>query len=67
MSLQVTVALLAATLAFGAFCAWRGAQPPNLVKGPRMVPYRFLMVLSAAVAMLFLVHVVNLLGYQTGR
>ena len=32
-----------------------------------MVPYRFLMVMSAAAAMLFLVHLVNLLGYTTGR
>ncbi len=67
MNLQVTVALLLSALAFGAFCAWRGAQPPDLIKGPRMVPYRFLMVMSAAAAMLFLVHLVNLLGYTTGR
>ena len=67
MNLQVTVALLLSALAFGAFCAWRGARPPDLIKGPRMVPYRFLMVMSAAAAMLFLVHLVNLLGYTTGR
>ena len=67
MNLQVTVALLLSALAFGGFCAWRGAQPPDLIKGPRMVPYRFLMVMSAAAAMLFLVHLVNLLGYTTGR
>ena len=67
MNLQVTVALLLSALAVGAFCAWRGAQPPDLIKGPRMVPYRFLMVMSAAAAMLFLVHLVNLLGYTTGR
>ena len=67
MTASVTIALFVSALAFGAFCAWRGAQPPNLIRGPRMIPYRFLMVLSAAAALLFLVHLVNLMGATTGR
>ena len=34
------------------FAGWRGARPPNLRRGPRMVPWRFLMVLSATGAIL---------------
>lgn len=67
MSWTVTLVLLAAAVALTGFCGWRGAQAPNLVRGPRLVPYRFIMVLSAAWALLMLVHVVNLLGFTTGR
>jgi hypothetical protein len=43
--------LAAAALAFvAAFAGWRGAQLPNPHRGPRMVPWRFLMVLAAAAA-----------------
>lgn len=66
MNLTVTLAALVAALGFAAFCGWRGARPPDLIKGPRMVPWRFLMLVSAALAVFLLVHVVNLLGYTTG-
>ncbi|MEO8113083.1 MAG: hypothetical protein ABI655_01795 [Phenylobacterium sp.] len=55
--------LLAAVLA----CGWRGARPPNPHRGPRMVPWRFLMVLAAAGLLVALVHLVNLAGVTTGR
>lgn len=29
------------------FSGWRGAQAPNLIKGPRLIPWRGLMVLFA--------------------
>lgn len=48
-------------------CGWRGARPPDLHRGPRLAPWRFLMLLSAAGAMLLLVHLVNLMGVRTGR
>ena len=67
MSLAVTLLLLAATLGLTVFCGWRGARPPDLHRGPRLAPWRFLMLLSAAGAMLLLVHLVNLLGVETGR
>ena len=35
------------------FAGWRGARPPNPMKGPRMVPWRFVMVLAATGALLF--------------
>lgn len=67
MDLWTTVIIMAAAIVVGLFCAWRGAQPPNVLRGPRMIPYRFLMVLAAALAMLMLVHLANLAGFETGR
>lgn len=66
MDLKVTVLAVLAALASTVFFGWRGARPPDLVKGPRMVPHRMLMVFSAAVTLLMLVHLVNLLGVHTG-
>ena len=62
-----TLVLLGLALAMTGFSAWRGARPPDLTKGPRMAPWRLLMLLGAGVSLLLLVHLVNLLGVQTGR
>ena len=67
MDLRLTLILLAGFVAFGLFAGWRGARPPNPHRGPRLMPWRFLMLLAAALALLMLVHVVNLLGVTTGR
>jgi hypothetical protein len=67
MSLTLTLSLAAAVLALGLICAWRGAAPPNPHKGPRLIPYRFLMVLSGALLLYLAAHLVNLLGVTTGR
>ncbi len=64
MSLTLTLILLAASLASAVFAGWRGALPPNVVKGPRMAPWRFLMLLGGALAVLLLIHVGTLLGLQ---
>lgn len=67
MSLQTTLAIAAALLALTVFAGWRGARPSNPAKGPRMVPWRMIMLLSAACSMPMLVHILNLLGMKTGR
>ena len=67
MPLTATLILLAAAAAVGLYCAWRGAQPPDLVRGPRMLPYRFIMMMAAAVALVAVVHLVNLAGFETGQ
>ena len=64
MSLSLTLILLAAALSVAMFAGWRGALPPNLVRGPRMAPWRFLMLLGGALTMLLLIHVGTLLGLQ---
>jgi hypothetical protein len=67
MGLPLTAALALACALFAIVCGWRGARPPDPRRGPRLVPWRALMMLSACGALLFVVHVVNLLGLQTGR
>ncbi|RZJ97072.1 MAG: hypothetical protein EON88_04340 [Brevundimonas sp.] len=64
MSLSVTLSLIAGVLAFTLFAAWRGARPLNVLKGPRMAPWRFMMLMGAAVLMLLLIHVATLLGAE---
>jgi hypothetical protein len=67
MDFPLTLGLAMGFLALGLFAAWRGARPPNPLKGPRMIPWRFLMLLSASLATLMIVHLVNLAGMVTGR
>ena len=67
MELDLTLAALAAAVALAALFGWLGARPPDPTRGPRMAPWRFLMVLCAAGVLLALVHLVNLLGVTTGR
>lgn len=64
MELIPTLALLAAALFVMVFAGWRGARPPNPARGPRMIPWRFLMVLAGAAAMLLLIHLATLFGAQ---
>jgi hypothetical protein len=56
--------LLSAGLAV--LAGWRGARPPDLIRGPRMIPWRPIMVASATALLVFAVHLVNLLGVTTG-
>ena len=67
MTLPITLLLLATLSAVALFCGWRGAQPPDVARGPRLTPYRLIMVTAAALMLILLVHVVNLLGVNTGR
>jgi hypothetical protein len=49
-------AICGAALALAVFAGWRGARPPNPLKGPRLIPWRFIMLLAttAALGALFL-------------
>lgn len=67
MDFTLTLALLAGFVATAAFCGWRGALPSQPAKGVRMIPWRPLMVICAAGALIMLVHLANLAGFQTGR
>lgn len=67
MTLTMTLGLIGLFFAIGLFCAWRGAAPPNPHKGPRLVPYRFIMVLCGAIVLYLGAHVLNLMGVTTGR
>jgi hypothetical protein len=50
MSLPAVFAIAGASAALSVFAGWRGARPPNPMKGPRLIPWRFIMVLGAALA-----------------
>jgi hypothetical protein len=67
MSLPLTLAFAAGLLALAVFAGWRGARAPNPLKGPRMIPWRMIMLLSAASLLPMIVHILNLLGVTTGR
>ena len=64
MSPSLTLTLLAATIAVAVFSGWRGARPPDLSKGPRMMPWRFIMLLFAALVFFLLIH---LMAELSGR
>lgn len=67
MDWGATLCVILAAAAGAVFAGWRGARPPDLLRGPRLIPWRFLMVIAACIAVFGLVHVVNLLGFETGR
>ncbi len=67
MGLTITAAAAASLLGLGALFGWLGGRAPDPNRGPRMVPWRFLMLLCAAGVMMLLVHVATLAGLKTGR
>lgn len=48
MEVGTLAAIGAALAAVAVFAGWRGSRPPNPMKGPRMVPWRGIMVFAAA-------------------
>ena len=66
-SLPVTLVSAAVGLGLTVLFGWRGSRPPDPQRGPRMVPWRFLMLLAAAWVLLMVVHLANLMGVETGR
>jgi len=66
MTLTVTLAAAAIALALAILCGWLGARPPDPKRGPRLMPWRFLMLVSAAGVLAFLVHAANLLRVKDG-
>lgn len=55
MDPKIALAAVAALLALAVFAGWRGARLPNPHKGPRMIPWRWIMLLSATAAVLTLI------------
>lgn len=64
MDAVLTLILLILAIAVVVFSGWRGSRPPDLTRGPRMVPWRFLMLAFAALAFLLLIH---LMAELSGR
>jgi hypothetical protein len=62
MEAPITAGLALVCLAAAIFCGWRGAQPPDPSRGPRMIPYRAIMLLAAALEVVLIVRLANQLG-----
>jgi hypothetical protein len=67
MPWSATLIALAIALALTVLFGWLGARPPNLVKGPRLIPYRFLMLVAGAGVVMLLIHVKELAGLSPGH
>jgi hypothetical protein len=66
MDWPITLVVTLVAAAVAAFCGWRGARPPDLLRGPRLVPWRLLMTIAFFCMILGLVHLANLGGMTTG-
>jgi hypothetical protein len=51
MDMTLAAGLAGALLALAVFAGWRGARPPDLRRGPRMIPWRPIMLLAATLAL----------------
>lgn len=67
MDVPATISACVALLALSIFAGWRGARPPNPHRGPRMIPWRFVMLLSAAGLLGALTWLAGLLGLIAPR
>jgi amino acid transporter len=65
MNLPVTLTVLCVAVALFAFGSWRSAQPADPLN-PRMIPWRPVIIIAGVIALLMLVHLVNLAGVSTG-
>jgi len=62
-----TLSALAIALSLTLICGWLGARPPDPARGPRLIPYRFLMLLGGAVVIFLLIHAAALAGLRPER
>lgn len=62
MTVTTSLELGLALAALGLFAGWRGARPPNLMRGPRMIPWRFIMLLATSGALILLFSAARLAG-----
>ena len=66
MTIAVTAALAGLCLALNVLCGWRGAQAARPHAKPRMIPWRFLMLVAFTAMVAFLVHLVTLIREPNG-
>ncbi len=63
----ITLLVLFAAALTSALFGWLGARKPDPSRGPRLAPYRFLMLAFAAVVVMMAAHLVSLTGLNPGR
>ena len=64
--LLITLAALAFGASIVATMAWLERQPRKSLE-PRLIPTTWILFLGAAIALVALVHLINILGLHTGR
>jgi hypothetical protein len=62
MDFRILLGLAGGLAAVAGFAGWRGARPPNPMKGPRLIPWRMIMVFATAAAIGFLFSALQALG-----
>ncbi len=63
MDVLTSLALAAAFAGLAVFAGWRGAKPPDFRRGPRMIPWRPIMVAAATVAILLIIQAERAAGF----
>jgi hypothetical protein len=66
MDMTATLASTAAAILLAVLFGWLGARKPNPSRGPRLAPWRFLMLASAATAILLAGRLIQLAGVHAG-
>lgn len=67
LGLGVTIVSALAGVGIVALGAWRHGRPAEPMTHPRLIPWVWVMLLGATLALVMLVHLANLLGVETGR
>lgn len=62
----LTIASIAGFAALGSFSYWWQGRPHDKLS-PRMVPWRLIAMGCLATVFMLCVHLINLLGFETGR
>ena len=65
--LGISLIITGASVAAALFCGWRGSRLWDIRKGPRLMPWRFLMLMLFAVAMFAAAHVMTLVGLKPAQ
>lgn len=58
--------IVISNIAIAIFCSWRASLPASLGK-IRMMPWQFIAILASFFAIISIVHLLNLFGFQTGN
>jgi FtsH-binding integral membrane protein len=66
MTINQTLILAAVLFVSAVFCGWRGARAPDFRRGARLIPWRPLMVLCAALLLVTLFWLMRLMRYGPG-
>ena len=61
----LTIGAILLVLALAVFANWKAGQPWNDLK-PRVIPWRLVLIASGFLLMLLIVHLLNVLGLETG-